>query len=152
VSGNNEMQLRDMTPADLDAVAQIEQQVHGFPWTRGMFSDSLENGYICKVYETANEIIGYAVLMPVLDELHLLDISIASACQRKGLGEKILNIIKELECNCKYVRMLLEVRRSNVAANALYRKAGFSEIGVRRDYYPADAGREDAIVMELKLQ
>jgi ribosomal-protein-alanine N-acetyltransferase len=152
VSDNNEMQLRDMTPADLDAVLQIEQQVHSFPWTRGMFSDSLFNGYICKVYETEREIVGYAVLMPALDEVHLLDISIASMFQRKGFGNILMNKINELSTSLEFSRMLLEVRRSNIAANALYRKAGFKEIGVRRDYYPAQNGREDAIVMELKLQ
>lgn len=143
--------LRDMSAADVDAVLAIEQQVHSHPWTRGMFGDSLANGYLCKVLEAGQEIVGYAVLMPVLDEVHLLDISIASAHQRMGLGSKLLNIIKELCVSRKFGRILLEVRRSNVAAYALYRKAGFTQIGVRRDYYPAANGREDAIVMEFKL-
>lgn len=146
------MQLRDMTTADLDAVLRIEQQVHSHPWTRGMFSDSLAQGYICKVFAAENEIVGYAVLMPALDEVHLLNISIDRACQRKGLGVKLFNIINELCISRKFLRVLLEVRRSNVAANALYRKVGFVDIGVRRDYYPSDNKREDAIVMEYKIQ
>lgn len=153
-----------MTPADLDAVLNIEQRVHSHPWTRGMFDDSLAQGYLCRILATENEIAGYAVLMPALDEVHLLNISIAPAYQRKGLGEYLLNKIKEMLCYGKFIRVLLEVRRSNIAACALYRKAGFVEIGVRRDYYPAALGqreknnepeqnnREDALVMEYKLQ
>jgi [ribosomal protein S18]-alanine N-acetyltransferase len=146
------MQLRDMKADDVAAVLGIEQQVHSHPWTRGNFDDSLAGGHICKVYETGQEIVGYAVLMPALDEVQLLDIGIARAHQRKGLGEKLLAEMLALAREKKFSRMLLEVRRSNLAANALYRKAGFSEIGVRRGYYPAAQQREDAIVMEYKLQ
>lgn len=144
-------QLRDMGWADVDTILHIEQQVHSHPWTRGNFNDSLARGYICKVYEAANEIVGYAVLMPALDEVHLLDISIAGAYQRKGLGKKLLGEMLALARTLKFERVILEVRRSNVAAIGLYRAAGFSEIGVRRGYYPAEHGREDAIVMEYRL-
>ena len=95
---------------------------------------------------------GYAVLLPALDEVQLLDISIARAYQRQGLGEKLLNAILMLSKNEKFSRMILEVRRSNLAAHTLYRKTGFAEIGVRRAYYQTENGREDAIVMEYKLQ
>ncbi|HQS57593.1 MAG: ribosomal-protein-alanine N-acetyltransferase [Gallionellales bacterium 35-53-114] len=156
--------LRDMIPADLDAVLSIEQQVHSHPWTRGMFNDALAQGNICKILATENEIVGYAVLMPALDEVHLLDISIAPACQRMGWGEKLLNELIAVAVQHQFLRMILEVRRSNIAAAALYRKTGFAEIGVRRDYYPAHNAqreknnetapnnREDALVMEYKLQ
>jgi ribosomal-protein-alanine N-acetyltransferase len=147
-----ELQFRDMTSADVDAVLGIEQQVHSHPWTRGNFADSLAAGHICKVYAAGQEIVGYAVLMPALDEVHLLDIGIATAHQRKGLGAELLDEMLVMARDKKFSRMLLEVRRSNFAANALYRKAGFAEIGVRRGYYPAAQGREDAIVMEYKLQ
>ena len=158
MNGKVAPQLRDMTMADVDTVLQIEQQVQGRPWTRGMFNDSLNDGHLCKIYEAANEIVGYAVLMLALDEVHLLDIGIARAYQRKGLGEKLLNEIMMLQNTDKLARMILEVRRSNEAACALYRKTGFIEIGIRRGYYPAapasseEKGREDAIVMEYKLQ
>jgi len=144
-------QLRDMTLADVEAVLGIEQQVHSHPWTRGNFNDSLASGHICKIYEAANEIVGYAVLMPVLEEVQLLDICIASAFQRKGLGRKLLGELLALARALKFERVILEVRASNFAANALYRRMGFSEIGIRRGYYPAGNGREDAIVMEYKL-
>jgi [ribosomal protein S18]-alanine N-acetyltransferase len=152
VSMQSAPQLRDMSWDDLDAVLAIEQQVHKHPWTRGMFNDALAHGYLCKIYAQDNEIVGYAVLMPALDEVHLLDISIARAHQRKGFGENILNTIKYLSFEHGFLRIILEVRRSNLAAYALYRKVGYRDIGVRRDYYPADNGREDALVMECKLK
>jgi len=141
-----------MTVADVDAVLHMEQQVHRYPWTRGNFSDSLANGYICKIYEAEHESVGYAVLMPAPDEAHLLDIGIASVYQRMGLGKQLLGELLALADALKFERVILEVRPSNSAAIALYRTAGFREIGKRRGYYPANNGREDAIVMEYKLK
>lgn len=145
------LMLRDMTPGDLDAVLRIEEQVHSHPWTRGNFSDSLQHGHICKAYADIDEMIGYAILMPAVDEVHLLDICIGADYQRKGLGKKLLKEMLAMAGELKFSRVLLEVRPSNVAAIALYRAAGFGEIGLRRGYYPAGQGREDAIVMEKKL-
>ena len=146
------MPLREMTPADLDAVLAIEQSVHAHPWTRVMFSDALGSGYLCKVYEAEGEMLGYVVLMALLDEMHLLDISIAAAQQRRGLGRSLLDEAKQPAGSMDMQRMLLEVRPSNVAAIALYRAQGFNEIGRRRGYYPAENNtREDAIVMDCEL-
>ena len=152
MTGQPVTQLRDMLWEDVDAVLLIEQQVHSHPWTRGNFNDALATGNICKVYAAANGIVGYAVMMPALDEVQLLDISIAHSFQRQGLGEKLLGEMLALARELKFERMILEVRRSNLAANALYRKLGFVEIGVRRAYYPAANEREDALVMECKLK
>lgn len=143
-----ELQLREMGRQDADAVAAIERQVHGYPWTRGMFIDALTHGNICRVYAAGSEIIGYAVLLPALDEVELLDISIARAFQRQGYGEKLLSEMLAMARENDWARMILEVRRSNLPAQALYRKAGFREAGIRRDYYPAEHGREDALVLE----
>lgn len=145
------LQLRDMMLNDLDAVLRLEQQVHSHPWTRGNFSDSLQHGHICKAYVDIDEIIGYAILMPAVDEVHLLDICIGAEYQRKGLGKKLLKDMLAMADELKFSRVLLEVRPSNVAAIALYRVMGFAEIGLRRGYYPAGQGREDAIVMEKQL-
>jgi len=145
------MRLREMTLADVDEVLRIEQQVHAHPWTRGNFTDALGSGSVCKVFEDGAEILGYAVLMPALDEIELLDISIAAQHQRKGLGRKLLTEIMAMAHGMNMRRMLLEVRPSNAAALSLYRAAGFGQIGLRRGYYPSDNGREDAIVMERIL-
>ncbi|MDD2699973.1 MAG: ribosomal protein S18-alanine N-acetyltransferase [Sideroxydans sp.] len=142
------MILRDMTEADLDAVLAIERVVHAHPWTLGNFSDALRSGYLCKVFETeAGELIGYALMMLAVDEAELLDIAIASSQQRKGMGKQLLHEMLALARRKEMRRMVLEVRASNAPALALYRSAGFSDIGLRRDYYPAHSGREDAILM-----
>ena len=143
--------LRKMALADLDKVLSIEQRVHAHPWTRGNFIDALDSGYLCQVYEAQQKLAGYAVLMPVVDEIHLLNISIDSEFQRQGLGAELLYKMLDAARGLHMQRVLLEVRRSNVAALSLYRKAGFSELAMRRGYYAAANGREDALVMEYQL-
>ena len=143
--------LREMSLADVDAILRIEQQVHAYPWTLGNFTDSLKSNNVCKVYENGDGLLGYAILMPALDEIQLLNISIAREYQRKGWGRRLLGEIMKIARDMNMRRILLEVRPSNVAALALYLDAGFSEIGLRRGYYLADNGREDAIVMECLL-
>ena len=145
--------MRAMTQADVDAVLAIEQAVQRFPWTRGNFIDVLNSGYVCRVDETdSGEIRGYAILMPTADEAELLNIGVAAAQQRKGLGRAMLGEMLEAACGMNMKRVFLEVRPSNVAAIALYRSAGFSEIGARRDYYRNADGCEDALVMACGLK
>lgn len=145
------MILRDMSDADLDAVLRIEREVHAHPWTRGNFSDALRSNYLCKIAEEDEAMLGYAVLMLAVDESELLDIAIAAQHQRHGWGRKLLEEMMVLARRHGMRRMVLEVRTSNVAAINLYRDAGFANIGLRRDYYPAENGREDAILMGREL-
>jgi ribosomal-protein-alanine N-acetyltransferase len=145
------MLLRDMTPADLDAVLRVEREVHAHPWTRGNFSDALRSKYQCTVFESDGNMLGYAVLMLAVDESELLDIAIDAARQRQGWGQRLLDEMMVLARHFGMHRMVLEVRASNKAAIALYRKAGFRDIGLRRDYYQAENGREDAILMGREL-
>lgn len=145
------MILRDMTEADLDAVLRIERAVHAHPWTLGNFSDAMRSRYQCKVFESDGVMLGYAVLMLAVDESELLDIAIDARQQRRGWGRKLLDELMVLARHHGRRRMVLEVRASNAAAIALYRKAGFADIGLRRDYYPAENGREDAILMGREL-
>ncbi|OIQ99475.1 putative phosphinothricin acetyltransferase YwnH [mine drainage metagenome] len=145
------MILRDMTGADLDAVLRIEREVHTHPWTPGNFSDALRSKYQCKVFEADGVMLGYAVLMLAVDESELLDIAIDAGHQRQGWGRKLLDEMMVLARHFGMRRMVLEVRASNKAAIALYRKAGFGDIGLRRDYYQAQNGREDAILMGREL-
>ena len=145
------MRLRKMILADLDGVLLIEQNVHAHPWTRGNFTDALTSDNLCYMYEDEESIVGYAVLLPAVDEVELLNISIAAEHQRKGLGRKLLVELMKIALGMKMRRMLLEVRVSNIPALGLYNDAGFRKIGLRRDYYVADNGREDAIVMECLL-
>jgi ribosomal-protein-alanine N-acetyltransferase len=149
-----------MTPADVDAVLSIEQAVQAYPWTRGNFIDALKHGYICRVAEELlaghpdedrGEIRGYAILMPAVDEAELLNIGVAAAQQRKGLGRMILNEMLQTARAMNMKRVFLEVRPSNVAAIALYRRTGFDLIGARRGYYQDANGSEDALVMACDL-
>lgn len=146
------LSLRAMDYGDVERVMRIEQSIYPYPWTTGNFIDSLDSGYACMVAELDDVLIGYAVLMPSVDEAHLLTIGIAAEHQRKGLGEEVLGRMMAMAHESGIDRIILEVRPSNTPALALYRKCGFQQIGLRRGYYPADNnGREDAIVMERTL-
>lgn len=145
------LDYRPMRRDDLEAVMAIEQAVYPFPWTRGNFIDSLDSDYEAWICTQNGVMVGYAVMMEAVDEVHLLNISIAAQRQRGGLGSELLGWLFELAARAGACRMLLEVRPSNAAGLALYRRHGFVEIGRRRGYYPADGGREDAIVMERAL-
>lgn len=147
------MMLRPMTLEDVDTVLAIEQAVQRFPWTRGNFIDALNSGYLCRVDETASgEIRGYAILLPVAGEAELLNIGVARAEQRKGLGRAMLSEMLEAARERNVRCVFLEVRPSNAAAVALYRSAGFCEIGMRRGYYQDVNGSEDAMVMVCELR
>ncbi len=144
-------QLRPMQMADLDAVMAIEPTIYTHPWTRGNFSDSLNSGYSAWVLEANQKIIGYALLMMVPDEAHLLNLSVAKDQQKQGLGRYLLEHMLQIAKNHKAANLFLEVRPSNISAIALYENMGFCEMAVRRGYYPAHNGREDAVLMGLAL-
>jgi [ribosomal protein S18]-alanine N-acetyltransferase len=145
------LQLRPMQTDDLDTVMQIEPTIYSHPWTRGNFSDSLNSGYSAWVLEENQTMIGYALMMLVMDEAHLLNLSIAKHQQKRGLGRYLLEHMMTIAKNHRAVNMFLEVRPSNISAIALYENIGFCEISVRRGYYPAKEGREDAVLMGLAL-
>lgn len=143
--------LRPMQMEDLDAVMAIEPTIYSHPWTRGNFSDSLHSGYSAWVLMQQQTIIGYALMMMVLDEAHLLNISIAKPYQKQGLGKYLLEHMIAMAKRHHAANMFLEVRTSNQSAISLYEQMGFCEMAVRRGYYPAHQGREDAILMGLAL-
>ena len=144
-------QLAPMTMDDLDAVLAIEAAVAPFPWQRGHFADSLRAGYSSWTLRVAGRLAGFAMVMPAVDEAHLLNIAIDPALQRRGLGRWLLLQAMTAARQAGLFSMLLEVRPSNLGALALYRDLGFVEIGRRKGYYPAVVGREDAIVMQRAL-
>lgn len=145
------MNIAPMTEGDLDTVTFIERSVQAFPWTRGNFSDALAAGYDCWVARENGVVLGFAVLMRAVDEVHLLVIGIIPAEQRAGRGRRLFDFVSAQAREAGMSRILLEVRPSNEHALAFYRKCGFAEIGRRRGYYPASDGREDAIVMAREL-
>ena len=141
------IEMRPMYPGDLDEVLAIEFSVCPFPWGRGNFTDSMSSGYSCWVCRMDGELVGYFVLMLVVDEAHLLTISVAGKRQGMGVGARLLRHAMSQALHVGAKTMLLEVRPSNEKALTLYRHFGFQQIGVRRGYYPADGGREDALVL-----
>ena len=145
------IELRPMAEADLPAVMAIENAIYAFPWTQGNFRDSLAAGYSCWIYARNSEVIGYAVVMLASDEAHLLNLSIAAARQRQGYGSLLLRRLCEAARGQGARLMFLEVRPSNVAGLRLYERHGFQQVGLRREYYPAQAGREDALILGLPL-
>ena len=144
--------LRLMVPADVDAVLAIEQAAYDFPWTEGILRDCLRVGYSCWVLERRDRIVGYLILSVAAGEAHLLNLCVHPECRRQGLGRRLLEHALEVAGRLGADTLYLEVRVSNAAAIALYREYGFNEIGVRRGYYPARGGREDALVMARVIE
>ena len=140
-----------MREQDLDGVMAIESAIYTHPWTRGNFADSLRANYECRVLRFGAELMGYFVLMVAAGEAHLLNLSIAAAHQRTGYGSSLLGEAAGLARRLGARSLFLEVRPSNRAAQALYTRFGFHKIAVRRGYYPAHSGREDALVLTLPL-
>lgn len=141
-----------MQERDLDRVAALESAAQPFPWNRTNFSDSLQAGHWAWVLRQNGELLGFVVLMGVLDEVHLLNIAIAPAHQGRGLGARLLRHVLAWSSRQGMASMYLEVRPSNTRAEALYRHLGFREIGRRKAYYPALDGREDALVFSRSLE
>jgi len=142
---------RPMRESDLAEVMTIESAIYSHPWTRGNFTDSLRAGYACRSWRVGGELVGYFVLMAAAGEAHLLNLSIGARHQRRGHGAALLSEAAHLARGLGAKHLFLEVRPSNRAAQALYTRFGFREVAVRRGYYPARAGREDALVLSLAL-
>lgn len=140
-----------MQEADLDAVAALEAELQVFPWTRGHFLDSLQAGHSLWVCVDDAGMLGFSVAMQVLDEAHLLNIGVARRHQGQGLGARLLQQVMTEAAHRGAVRLFLEVRPSNERAVDLYRQFGFRQIGVRKGYYPAPLGREDALIFDREL-
>jgi len=164
-----ELTFMPMQLADLEDVLAIESISHTHPWTRGNFSDSLAAGHwaycIRPQLDQANAMPGsyldpqvlwaYCILYPAVDELHLLNITVAPKLRQLGLGSRMMATIEGVASQQNMPRIILEVRPSNQSAVALYQKLGYEQIGVRKNYYPASEGsgnREDAIVMAKSIK
>ena len=140
-----------MTAADIPAVVEIEAQVQYAPWSSKLFSDGLER-HVCLVAEQGNEIVGFAIIQFILDEAHLLNIAVDPAQQKRGLGKLLLDEVLARSLDKQASTVFLEVRSGNARAIQLYQMAGFNEIGLRKNYYPAaNGGKEHAVMMALMV-
>ena len=162
-----ELSFLPMQVADLDAVLEIEAISHLHPWTKGNFSDSLAAGHwaYCIRPQVDQAIKGsyldpavlwaYCILFPAVDELHLLNITVSPKLRQLGLACRMMAAIEGVAAQQNMPRIILEVRPSNIAAVALYQKLGYKQIGIRKNYYPADpqlGTREDALVMAKSIK
>lgn len=149
--------IRGMREEDLKQVIEIEHEIFLFPWSIANFRDSIKAGYHCRVLvqpeigPNADVVMGYSVLMIGPGEAHVLSLGVGFAWQNRGLGGKMLRHLIELSKGHQAAFMLLDVRESNTGAANLYRRTGFQQIAVRKGYYPAMCGRENALVMRLEL-
>ena len=146
-----QLSYRRLRAADLAEVARLEKSLYDFPWSLGNFRDSLAAGYDCWVVAHGEQLIGYAILMIALEEAHLLNFAIAAEWHNQGVGRAFLGHMVDVARGAGCQIVYLEVRPSNLSARHLYRKAGFHQIAIRPEYYPAVGGREDALFLGLTL-
>lgn len=146
--------IRSLAEEDLDRLAEIERRAYrSLGWNRSIFADCLGVGYGCWGATLRDGLIGYGIVSVAVGESHLLNLAVDPDYQGRGVGQFVLDFLlseatrREAEC------MFLEVRPSNVVARELYGRAGFSEFGRRRGYYPhgPDGGREDALIYCRRL-
>ena len=145
-----------MGTEDLNQVLSIERNAHVSPWSRLSFEESLTKEYLCRVVEHSNEVIGYSILCPVVDELHILNVVVAPQCQGAGIGHLLIQDLVTLANSLKLKKVFLEVRASNFIAQGLYEKWQFQRISIRKRYYSAPENsdtneREDAFIYLLSL-
>ena len=144
--------FRPMREDDLDEVLSIEREAYEFPWSREIFRDCLRVGYSCRVLERDGVVNAYGMLQMAPGESRLLNLCVRNALHRRGLGRRLLALLIEVARSHHTEAVVLEVRPGNAAARRLYGSMGFTEVGVRRGYYPARSGREDAVVLSLALR
>jgi ribosomal-protein-alanine N-acetyltransferase len=148
----NRVTLSPMTQDNLDAVIAIEQTAYSHPWTRGNFRDSLNPLFEAQCLWLDGELLGYFLAMHGVEEMHLLNITVAPAHQGQGWGHMMLDALSLMSRHAGAQWLWLEVRQSNQRALQVYARYGFKQISIRKDYYPAGRQqREHAVVMSLKL-
>ena len=139
--------IRPMRVEDITGVLEIEQMSFPTPWPRDAYQHELsDNRLACYlVAQEFNRTVGYAGMWVILDEAHVTTIAVDPLHRRRRIGERLVVALIDEAMKRGARWMTLEVRKSNLGAQTLYRKYGFKDIGVRKGYYSDN--REDAIVM-----
>ncbi len=145
------LNFRPMVEDDISMVLSIEESAYEYPWTRLIFQDCLRVGYCSWILECDRTIIGYGVMSVAVGECHILNLCVQPGSQGAGYGQIILEHLLDVARKHNAEVAFLEVRPSNTAGKKLYSRAGFNEVGLRRNYYPARFGREDAVIMARSL-
>jgi len=145
------LNFRPLVEKDVPELLAIEESAYAFPWNRNIFQDCLRVGYCSWALERYQSIIAYGILSIGAGECHILNLCVHPESQGIGLGQIMLDFLMDIARKHKADMVFLEVRPSNVIAQKLYSRAGFDEVGMRRNYYPANSGREDALIMARSL-
>ena len=143
--------LRAMNDADVPTVVALEAAAYPFPWSEGIFRDCLRVGYLCRVVQVGAEVCGYGIMSMGAGEAHILNLCVRADLRSRGIGRRVLDYLLERARRAGMLEAFLDVRPTNVAAIRLYQAAGFEQVGIRRGYYQAVGGREDAAVLKLEL-
>jgi len=146
-----QLALRPLVAEDLREVLVIERNSYDFPWSSGIFNDCLRTGYLAWGAWLESKLIAYCVMAIAVDDAHILNLCVSADHHRRGIGRDLLDYMIGVAKDHCANRALLEVRPSNLAAIKLYQRSGFVQVGVRRDYYPAKRGREDALVLVKRI-
>jgi len=136
---------------DVASVGTMERRNYDFFWTDGIFRDCLKAGYTCQMVLLGDRMIGYGIMQLAADEAHILNLCIDKPFQRQGFARLLLEHLVQQAGQRQAHTIFLEVRPSNPRAIELYERSGFNEVGIRKGYYDATNGREDAIVMARNL-
>jgi [ribosomal protein S18]-alanine N-acetyltransferase len=147
-----EVVIRPMRALDVAEVVAIEHASYQFPWSEGIFRDCLRVGYVCRVVTVNRRVIAYGVMSFGAGEAHILNLCVAEGYRCRGVGRRLLGALIERATAAGMAEAFLEVRPSNTAAIRLYQALGFEQAGMRRGYYQASSGREDAAVLKRVLR
>lgn len=145
------LRVTQMLEEHLPLVHQIEAQVYDFPWSQKVFADCLAAGYSCHLFWDSTDLVGYSLVAIAAGEAHLLNIGIDRQYQRRGYAAHFLPVVLNITSDLGGRVVYLEVRPSNKAALALYRKFDFDQIGLRKNYYRGLTQREDAVVLSRDI-
>jgi len=140
-----------MRTEDLDSVMVVERAAYTYPWTEAILKDCLRVGYYCVVCEIDGLVVAHGIMSFGVRECHILNVCVHPDYQRRGVATQLIQYLLETSRWKGADVAFLEVRITNDGACKLYKRLGFSEIGVRKNYYPARSGREDALILSLEL-
>ena len=145
------IEIRPMHELDVPAIVVIERAAYQFPWSEGIFRDCLRVGYVCRVIQAGGDMAGYGIMSTGAGEAHILNVCVADEYRGRGLARRVLAYLLDRARAAGMHEAFLEVRLSNITAARLYHSMGFEQVGVRRGYYQATVGREDAAVLRRLL-
>jgi [ribosomal protein S18]-alanine N-acetyltransferase len=145
------VEIRPMHDLDVPVIVAIERAAYQFPWSEGIFRDCLRVGYVCRVVDIGGDMAGYGIMSVGAGEAHILNVCVAEEYRGRGFARKVLQYLLDRARAAGMYEAFLEVRPSNITAAHLYQSMGFEQVGIRRGYYQATVGREDAAVLRRVL-